>query len=55
MFCITSGDVNSSQSVLAELVDFQTKICDDLGLHYRVLDMPTEELGSPAYRKYENF
>lgn len=25
----------------------------ELGLPYRVLDMPTEELGAPAYRKYD--
>jgi seryl-tRNA synthetase len=28
-------------------------LCDELGIHYRVLDMPTLELGAPAYRKYD--
>ena len=28
-------------------------VCDELGIHYRVLDMPTLELGAPAYRKYD--
>lgn len=24
-----------------------------LGLHFKVLDMPTEDLGNPAYRKFD--
>eukprot|EP00041_Stephanoeca_diplocostata_P011427 m.189758 g.189758 ORF g.189758 m.189758 type:complete len:534 (+) comp18529_c1_seq2:55-1656(+) len=43
----------ASNEELEALVAFQMEICDELGLRYRVLDMPTEELGAPAYRKYD--
>jgi seryl-tRNA synthetase len=36
-----------------ELLDFETKLYEDLGLHFRVLDMPTGDLGAPAYRKFD--
>lgn len=25
----------------------------ELGLHFKTLDMPSEDLGAPAYRKYD--
>lgn len=31
----------------------QEDMFEELGLHFRVLDMPTEELGASAYRKYD--
>lgn len=42
-----------SDSALAALVDFQVGMIETLGLHARVLDMPTEELGASAYRKVD--
>ncbi|XP_071080067.1 serine--tRNA ligase, mitochondrial-like [Haliotis cracherodii] len=42
-----------SDRLLEELLDLQKNLFADLGLHFRVLDMPTHELGAPAYRKYD--
>ena len=57
-----------SDALLEEILDLQKEICTELGFHYRqggtlvvhcrhspyrVLDMATEELGAPAYRKYD--
>ena len=53
MFAITAGDVEESDAMLEALVDLQQEMYSELGLHYRVLDMPTLELGAPAYRKYD--
>lgn len=36
-----------------ELVAIQHELFSSLGLHYRMLDMPTEDLGAPAYRKHD--
>ena len=35
------------------MVDIKKSILQSLGIPYRVLEMPTEELGSSAYRKYD--
>ncbi|PVU97481.1 hypothetical protein BB560_005737, partial [Smittium megazygosporum] len=43
----------TSDSALDFLVSFQRAMCRDLGLTYRVLDMPTHELGASAYKKYD--
>ncbi|KAI0094246.1 seryl-tRNA synthetase [Irpex rosettiformis] len=42
-----------SDGIMEEMRSLQTKIFDGLGLSFRVLDMPTEELGASAYRKYD--
>ncbi|KAJ1654178.1 Serine--tRNA ligase, mitochondrial [Dispira simplex] len=42
-----------SDSLLEEILTFQQELFADLGLCYRVLDMPTFELGASAYRKYD--
>ncbi|KAI8322840.1 seryl-tRNA synthetase [Martensiomyces pterosporus] len=42
-----------SQGELQRLVDFQTSLYADLGLTFRVLQMPTFELGASAYQKYD--
>ena len=39
--------------MFARLVDAQAALLSELGLHARVLDMPTEELGAPAFRKVD--
>ncbi|CAE7243660.1 OVA7, partial [Symbiodinium sp. KB8] len=44
---------DASEQVLEELLDLQCSIVEELGLHARVLDMPTEELGASAARKYD--
>ena len=41
------------QEELKKLVSIQTRIVEALGLHARVLNMPTEELGASAYQKFD--
>ncbi|MBP9694793.1 MAG: serine--tRNA ligase [Candidatus Magasanikbacteria bacterium] len=36
-----------------ELLEIEKEICDGLGFPYRVIDIPTGDLGGPAYRKYD--
>ncbi|EJD03657.1 seryl-tRNA synthetase [Fomitiporia mediterranea MF3/22] len=43
----------SSEDVMKEMVDLQVDIFSGLGLPLRILDMPTEELGASAYRKFD--
>ncbi|KAJ1980654.1 Serine--tRNA ligase, mitochondrial [Dimargaris verticillata] len=42
-----------SDAMLEEIRQLQEAIVTGLGLGYRVLDMPTEELGASAYKKYD--
>lgn len=42
-----------SDGMHAELRALEEEMFSALGLHYRVLDMPTLDLGSPAYRKID--
>ncbi|KAI9359420.1 seryl-tRNA synthetase, partial [Pilaira anomala] len=51
LFTVTTPD--QSEAMLKELRDLQEELFTDLGLCFRVLDMPTEELGASAYRKYD--
>ena len=44
---------SKSEELLNELVAIQCELFSDLGLSYRLLDMPSEELGAPAYKKYD--
>ena len=44
---------SQSASVLADLLAFEESLFTGLGLHYRVLDMPTGDLGAPAARKFD--
>ena len=53
MFVATHGDVTQSNTMLEELRGIQEQLIGGLGLPYRVLDMPTQELGASAYRKYD--
>ncbi|XP_061231936.1 serine--tRNA ligase, mitochondrial isoform X1 [Neopsephotus bourkii] len=54
MFGVTAAESGAeSGALLAEFLAMQKEIFSELGLHYRVLDMPTEELGLPAYRKFD--
>ena len=47
------GEYDMSEQLLNEFVAIQEEIVEELGLHYRLLDMATEELGAAAYRKYD--
>ncbi|KAL0951488.1 hypothetical protein HGRIS_008175 [Hohenbuehelia grisea] len=51
LFAVTS--VESSEQMMEDMRQTQTAIYDGLGLPFRVLDMPTEELGASAYRKFD--
>lgn len=42
-----------SEEMHQMLLDMEKEICDGLGLSYRVIDIPTGDLGGPAYRKYD--
>jgi seryl-tRNA synthetase len=53
MFSATEGDFSKSEEVHLEMLDIQENLYNQLGLHFRILDMPTEELGGSAYRKYD--
>ncbi|EOR04180.1 hypothetical protein E3P89_00053 [Wallemia ichthyophaga] len=51
LFSLT--DASSSDAMLDEIVDIQREIVQTLNVPYRILDMPTQELGASAYRKYD--
>ncbi|KAH7886162.1 hypothetical protein F5I97DRAFT_1221095 [Phlebopus sp. FC_14] len=51
LFVVCEED--SSERYMEEIRQVQTEIFSGLGLSFRVLDMPTEELGASAYRKYD--
>jgi seryl-tRNA synthetase len=36
-----------------EILDLQCELLDDLGLHYRALNMSSHELGASAYQKVD--
>lgn len=44
------SEQNNSEEVFDDLRAIQEDLFSDLGLHYKVLDMPPHELGAPAYR-----
>ncbi|KAH0555239.1 hypothetical protein KQX54_016323 [Cotesia glomerata] len=51
MFACTSED--KSSKFLEELLEIQENIFQDLGLGFKIIDMPSHELGAPAYRKID--
>ncbi|CAG8712198.1 11066_t:CDS:2, partial [Dentiscutata erythropus] len=51
MFCLTKS--HESDNMFNEIVGLQEEIFNDLGLCFRILDMPTYELGANAYRKFD--
>lgn len=53
MFAFTEGDIAKSEEMHKEMLDIQEELYTALGLHFKILDMPTEELGAAAYRKYD--
>ncbi len=42
-----------SEKVHLELLEIEQKICNGLGFSYRIIDIASGDLGSPAYRKYD--
>lgn len=53
LFALTRGNVEESNKMLEEIRQLEEHLFSELGLCFRVLDMPTEELGAPAYRKFD--
>lgn len=53
MFIFTENSLDVSCEEHLNLLKIQEEIYEDLGIHYRVLDMPTEELGNSAFRKFD--
>ncbi|XP_069003609.1 serine--tRNA ligase, mitochondrial [Embiotoca jacksoni] len=54
MFGVTADETGEESSqLLKDFLSLQKEIFSALELHYRVLDMPTQELGPPAHRKYD--
>lgn len=51
LFAIT--DEAGSERMMEEVLALQREVVRGLGLSVRVLEMPTEELGAPAYRKVD--
>lgn len=51
MFGVSTPD--TSEAFLEEFKSIQMDLFKDLGLNFKVLDMPPFELGAPAYRKYD--
>ncbi|CCK68772.1 putative serine--tRNA ligase DIA4 KNAG_0B03300 [Huiozyma naganishii CBS 8797] len=42
-----------AEATLEQLKAFQIQIIESLGLHAKVLNMPANDLGNPAYKKYD--
>jgi seryl-tRNA synthetase len=53
MFAFTAGDNAVSNAMLDHLCELECRIFDGLGIHYRVIDTPSGDLGGPAYRKFD--
>jgi seryl-tRNA synthetase len=51
MFAFTRPE--DSEKTHLEMLDLQIELVKELGLAYRVLDMPANELGNSAFRKYD--
>ncbi|KAI0651985.1 hypothetical protein C8Q79DRAFT_997182 [Trametes meyenii] len=49
---VVSGE-EASETMMEDMRKLQAEIFEGLGLTFRVLEMPTEELGASAYRKYD--
>jgi seryl-tRNA synthetase len=49
----TFSHPSESQQIHQDMVDFQEHLFSSLGLHCRMLNMPFDELGAPAYRKID--
>ncbi|KAL6116474.1 sars2 [Pungitius sinensis] len=54
MFGVTADETGEESALLLEeFTSLQKEMFSALELHYRVLEMPTQELGPPAHRKYD--
>lgn len=53
MFGFTAPDLAASEEVHNTIVRIEEEIFQGLGIHYRVIDTPSGDLGGPAYRKFD--
>lgn len=53
MFAFTAPDSEASDAMHQEIVDIEEEIFQELGIHYRLIDTATGDLGAPAYRKFD--
>ncbi|KAJ6257121.1 Serine--tRNA ligase, mitochondrial [Drechslerella dactyloides] len=53
LFAWTLPDADVSDKIFKEILDIQREILHGLGLSARMINMPTDDLGAPAYRKYD--
>lgn len=51
MFSVSTE--TQSEEILNEFLNIEKSLFGNLGLHFKILDMPPHELGAPAYRKYD--
>lgn len=51
MFAWAEPNLSAATELLDEMLDIQTEILAELGLHCRVLEMPASDLGASAFRK----
>ncbi|RDB29301.1 Serine--tRNA ligase, chloroplastic/mitochondrial [Hypsizygus marmoreus] len=51
LFAVTTAE--GSESMVKDILNVQKTIIGSLGFPFRVLNMPTEELGASAYQKYD--
>ncbi|KAL4111581.1 hypothetical protein PRIC1_003259 [Phytophthora ramorum] len=52
MFAFCANE-KQAQEFFEEMVEIQTSMYAELGLHYELVDMATGDLGAPAYRKFD--
>ncbi|MDA0833688.1 MAG: serine--tRNA ligase [Planctomycetota bacterium] len=53
MFGFTGPDVAESDKLHQEIVAIEEEIFQELKIHYRVIDTASDDLGGPAYRKFD--
>ncbi|KAL2259067.1 hypothetical protein VTK26DRAFT_7385 [Humicola hyalothermophila] len=51
LFAWTPPEEDAAEDIFNEMIDLQTELLGSLGLHCRVLEMPTADLGASAARK----
>ncbi|ANZ73424.1 BA75_00969T0 [Komagataella pastoris] len=53
LFQWTKNDVNTSSKILKDILNLQIEFFTSLGLKCKVMNMPSNDLGSPAYQKFD--
>ena len=42
-----------SEELHKELLEIQEELYTELGLHFKIIDIPSDDLGAPSYRKFD--